>query len=111
MIVSVMMMHEMKTNIINISGIRSCYFPFNLENLAHTSENSAEHRTDPGRYLAPESGTLGNALHSAPMGYVARKVVNGPREVVVPSAEVKDGHAWFQEYQEWLTKKQPSPEE
>ena len=107
-----MMMHELKTNIINISGIRSCYLPFNLENLTHTRENHAKHRTDPGRYLAQDDpNKTGNALYSAPMGYVACKVVDGPREAIVPSAEVKDGHAWFQDYQAWLTKKQPSPEE
>jgi len=90
----------MKHNTIElyVSGIRSCYLPRYLEVLAEVGDNTRPHRVSPGRFLAPEGGTLGNALHSAPMGYIARREVGGPREVTVPSAEVKEGHPWYQDY-------------
>ena len=84
------------------TGIRSCYLADYLEPLGHGRENSDPHRTNPGRFLDPDNGERGNALHSAPMGYVARKVAGGPREVDnLPSAQVREGHPWYQRYLAW----------
>ena len=84
-------------------GIRSCYLAEYLEPLGHGRDNHASHRMNPGRFLAPgNGGELGNALYSAPIGYVARKEVGGQRVVVdLPSAQVREGHPWYQLYLDW----------
>lgn len=84
------------------TGIRSCYLADCLEPLGHGRDNHVPHRTNPGRFLDPDNGERGNALHCAPMGYVARTEAGGPRVVDdLPTAQVREGHPWYQLYLAW----------